>query len=206
MTAPEQTPDRGFAALGLDTRIANALATLGYEEPTPVQRAAIPPLLEGRDVLAQAATGTGKTAAFALPLLSRLSPNAPPRERTAALILVPTRELAMQVAEAVHRYGKPLGVQYLPDVTNPNTWDFVLALFTEVLATFPDHFIHLGGDEVSYEMSCWYTRHPPCTISSDCYRTNNPIVKKWMADRGFTTGAQVESFYLKQFSGTLTHR
>ena len=73
MTAPEQTPDRGFAALGLDSRIANALATLGYEEPTPVQRAAIPPLLEGRDVLAQAATGTGKTAAFALPLLSRVS-------------------------------------------------------------------------------------------------------------------------------------
>ena len=114
MTAPDQTPEHGFSALGLDPRIAAALATLGYEEPTPVQRAAIPPLLEGRDVLAQAATGTGKTAAFALPLLSRLSPNAAPRERTAALILVPTRELAMQVAEAVHRYGKPLGVQALP--------------------------------------------------------------------------------------------
>jgi len=114
VTAPDQTPEHGFSALGLDPRIAAALATLGYEEPTPVQRAAIPPLLEGRDVLAQAATGTGKTAAFALPLLSRLSPNAAPRERTAALILVPTRELAMQVAEAVHRYGKPLGVQALP--------------------------------------------------------------------------------------------
>ncbi len=114
MTAPEQTSAHGFSALGLDPRIADALATLGYEEPTPVQRAAIPPLLEGRDVLAQAATGTGKTAAFALPLLSRLTPNAAPRERTAALILVPTRELAMQVAEAVHRYGKPLGVQALP--------------------------------------------------------------------------------------------
>ena len=114
MTAPDQTLEHGFSALGLDPRIADALATLGYEEPTPVQRAAIPPLLEGRDVLAQAATGTGKTAAFALPLLSRLSPNAAPRERTAALILVPTRELAMQVAEAVHRYGKPLGVQALP--------------------------------------------------------------------------------------------
>ncbi len=104
----------GFSALGLDERVVAALTTLGYEEPTPVQRAAIPPLLEGRDVLAQAATGTGKTAAFALPLLSRLSPNAVPRERTAALILVPTRELAMQVAEAVHRYGRPLGVQALP--------------------------------------------------------------------------------------------
>jgi ATP-dependent RNA helicase DeaD len=68
--------DSGFAALGLDARVASALSTLGYEEPTPVQRAAIPPLLSGRDVLAQAATGTGKTAAFALPLLSRLSPEA----------------------------------------------------------------------------------------------------------------------------------
>ena len=114
MSDIQQVTDGGFSALGLDERVVAALAALGYEEPTPVQRAAIPPLLEGRDVLAQAATGTGKTAAFALPLLSRLSPNASPRERTAALILVPTRELAMQVAEAVHRYGKPLGVQVLP--------------------------------------------------------------------------------------------
>ncbi|MDQ2768768.1 MAG: DEAD/DEAH box helicase, partial [Gemmatimonadota bacterium] len=58
------------------------LAALGYEEPTPVQREAIPPLLAGRDLLGQAATGTGKTAAFALPLLQRLTPDAPPRERT----------------------------------------------------------------------------------------------------------------------------
>ncbi|MES2522960.1 MAG: DEAD/DEAH box helicase [Gemmatimonadota bacterium] len=105
---------RGFCDLGLDPRVANALAKLGYEEPTPVQRAAIPPLLEGRDVLAQAATGTGKTAAFSLPLLSRLTPEADARVRTAALILVPTRELAMQVAEAVHRYGKPMGIMALP--------------------------------------------------------------------------------------------
>ena len=105
--------ETGFAALGLDPRIASALAALGYEEPTPVQRAAIPPLLEGRDVLAQAATGTGKTAAFALPLLSRVNTNAKGAERTSALILVPTRELAMQVAEAVHRYGKPMGVSAL---------------------------------------------------------------------------------------------
>jgi ATP-dependent RNA helicase DeaD len=118
VTAPEQVIDRdadgGFAALGLDPRVASALAKLGYEEPTPVQRAAIPPLLAGRDVLAQAATGTGKTAAFALPLLSRLTPDTNARTRTAALILVPTRELAMQVAEAVHRYGKPMGIMALP--------------------------------------------------------------------------------------------
>ena len=108
----EQGP--GFAALGLDPRLVDALAALGYEEPTPVQREAIPPLLAGRDVLGQAATGTGKTAAFALPLLHLVTPDADPRERTAALILVPTRELAMQVAEAVHKYGKSLGVCALP--------------------------------------------------------------------------------------------
>jgi ATP-dependent RNA helicase DeaD len=104
----------GFSALGLDPRIIVALTQLGYEEPTPVQREAIPPLLAGHDVLGQAATGTGKTAAFALPLLHLLTPDADPRERTRALILVPTRELAMQVAEAVHKYGKAMGIVAIP--------------------------------------------------------------------------------------------
>lgn len=104
----------GFASLGLDPRLLDSLLKLGYEEPTPIQRAAIPPLLEGRDVLAMAATGTGKTAAFALPMLHFLNPEARASERIAGLVLVPTRELAMQVAEAVHRYGKALGVQALP--------------------------------------------------------------------------------------------
>jgi len=108
------TSTSGFAALGLDDRLLPSLTELGYEEPTPIQRAAIPPLLEGRDVLAMAATGTGKTAAFALPLLHRLNPGAKAADRVASLVLVPTRELAMQVAEAVHRYGKSLGVQALP--------------------------------------------------------------------------------------------
>src|SRR4030081_861864 len=87
----------GFSGLSLDNRIVDALDALGYEEPTPVQSEAIPPLLAGRDVLGQAATGTGKTAAFALPLLHVLTPDAEPRGRLGALILVPTRELAMQV-------------------------------------------------------------------------------------------------------------
>ena len=108
------TADTGFSSLGLSPRLLESLVALGYEEPTPVQREAIPPLLAGRDVLGQAATGTGKTAAFALPLLHVLTPDAAPRERTVALVLVPTRELAMQVAEAVHRYGKALGVVALP--------------------------------------------------------------------------------------------
>jgi ATP-dependent RNA helicase DeaD len=108
------TTPPGFASLGLDERLLASLAELGYEEPTPIQREAIPALLAGHDVLAMAATGTGKTAAFALPLLHRLNPGAKAADRVAALVLVPTRELAMQVAEAVHRYGKALGVHALP--------------------------------------------------------------------------------------------
>jgi ATP-dependent RNA helicase DeaD len=104
----------GFGGLGLDARLTDALAGLGYEEPTPIQREAIPPLLEGRDLVGQAGTGTGKTAAFALPLLQRLSTGEADRPRPSALILVPTRELAMQVAEAVHRYGRPVGATVLP--------------------------------------------------------------------------------------------
>src|SRR5690606_38097326 len=79
-----------------------------------IQREAIPPLLAGRDLVGQAATGTGKTAAFALPLLQRLAARDAGVPRPSALILVPTRELAMQVAEAVHRYGRLLGSSVLP--------------------------------------------------------------------------------------------
>src|SRR3954447_7236933 len=109
----EQTDDGGFEALGLQPALVRALAGLGYEEPTAIQREAIPPLLEGRDVLAEAPTGTGKTAAFALPALQRTmdgTRDGHPR----VLIVVPTRELAIQVAEAVHRYGEPLRTRVLP--------------------------------------------------------------------------------------------
>jgi ATP-dependent RNA helicase DeaD len=105
-----------FAALGLQQALADAVAALGYEEPTPVQRETIPLLLVGRDLLGQAATGTGKTAAFALPMLQRigqLRDGRPPRQ-TAGLVLVPTRELAMQVAEAVHKYAKGVGLSVVP--------------------------------------------------------------------------------------------
>ncbi len=122
----------GFAALGLDPRILRTIAALGYEEPTPVQAAAIPPLLAGRDLLAEAPTGTGKTAAFALPILQALAINMDkareagadvgnrgmPRDgrgsRPTALVLTPTRELAMQVAEAIHKYGREIGCRVVP--------------------------------------------------------------------------------------------
>ncbi|MFN2564223.1 MAG: DEAD/DEAH box helicase [Gemmatimonadaceae bacterium] len=112
-------PTTGFSALGLSDALVNTLTALGYEEPTPIQREAIPPLLAGRDLLGQAATGTGKTAAFALPLIQRLVPaqgegDGERRRRVSVLILTPTRELAMQVAEAVHRYGKALEVCAVP--------------------------------------------------------------------------------------------
>ncbi len=106
-------PAPGFKDLGLRPELLEALSGLGYEEPTPIQREAIPPLLAGRDLLGQAATGTGKTAAFALPILQRLAADGR-RHDPVALVLVPTRELAMQVSEAVHRYGRALGVQVLP--------------------------------------------------------------------------------------------
>ncbi|MEO8194482.1 MAG: DEAD/DEAH box helicase [Gemmatimonadales bacterium] len=107
----------GFESLGVGPDLVRTLETLGYEEPTPVQREAIPPLIAGRDVVGQAATGTGKTAAFALPILHHLAAERGRREgaqKIRALVLVPTRELAMQVAEALHKYGKSLGAKVLP--------------------------------------------------------------------------------------------
>ena len=115
-TPGKSTPTpAGFGTLGLDAAIVASVTALGYEEPTPVQRETIPLLLAGRDLLAQAATGTGKTAAFALPMLHRLSGlDAEDRRRTTGLVLVPTRELAMQVAEAVHKYARGGRVTVLP--------------------------------------------------------------------------------------------
>jgi ATP-dependent RNA helicase DeaD len=107
-------PDASFAGLGLDARLVRVLAALGYEEPTPIQAESIPPLLEGHDVLAQAATGTGKTAAFALPILHKIGAVEKRGTAPMALVLVPTRELAMQLAEAFHRYGREIGVRVLP--------------------------------------------------------------------------------------------
>ncbi len=104
----------GFEGLGIIEPLAKAVAALGYEEPTPVQRETIPLLLAKRDVLGQAATGTGKTAAFALPMLQRLAEDDAAKKQTGGLVLVPTRELSMQVAEAIHKYAKGLGITVLP--------------------------------------------------------------------------------------------
>ena len=112
-TASTDASPQTFADLGLHPALLQALNDLGYEEPTPVQREAIPLLLEGHDLLGQAATGTGKTAAFALPLLQRLT-EGKRGDRPVALVLVPTRELCMQVSEALHRYGRGRDARVLP--------------------------------------------------------------------------------------------
>ena len=158
MPSPRNTaPKEGFPALGLSDAMVAAVSALGYEEPTPVQRETIPFMLAGRDLLAQAATGTGKTAAFALPMIQRLVEGEAPapaepksdqktlREaaaasdevarraagllddrprlagrkksasgRTGGMVLVPTRELAMQVCEAIHKYARGTGLTVVP--------------------------------------------------------------------------------------------
>ncbi len=101
-----------FEKLGLAAPLVTAVTGLGYEEPTPVQSEAIPLLLSGRDLLGQAATGTGKTAAFALPMIQRLLDGA--RGKMRGLVLVPTRELAMQVAEAILKSARGTGLSVVP--------------------------------------------------------------------------------------------
>jgi ATP-dependent RNA helicase DeaD len=138
-----RSPKGGFPTLGLSETLLAAITALGYEEPTPVQRETIPIMLGGSDLLAMAATGTGKTAAFALPMIQRLmepqqqadaspdEPTQPPRRAASTrseplprkgrvpapvggLVLVPTRELAMQVSEAIHKYAGGTGLSVVP--------------------------------------------------------------------------------------------
>ncbi|ABL84096.1 MULTISPECIES: DEAD/DEAH box helicase [unclassified Nocardioides] len=116
MSSDEQddttTPEVTFADLGLSDQVLKALADVGYEKPSAIQAATIPPLLAGRDVVGLAQTGTGKTAAFALPILSRLDLT---QTTPQALVLAPTRELALQVCEAFERYAAHVkGVHVLP--------------------------------------------------------------------------------------------
>jgi ATP-dependent RNA helicase DeaD len=102
-----EKPEVSFAQMGLSEPILKALSELGYERPSPIQAESLPILLEGRDLLGMAQTGTGKTAAFALPILQRIDFSC---QRPQALVLTPTRELALQVSEAFAQYAK-----HLPD-------------------------------------------------------------------------------------------
>ena len=112
MTTPDAGAAGAFSELGLAPAVLAALADVGYESPSPIQAATIPVILEGQDLLGQAQTGTGKTAAFALPILSMIDVA---RREPQALVLVPTRELAIQVAEAFQKYAGHLpGFHVLP--------------------------------------------------------------------------------------------
>ncbi|MFI6429974.1 DEAD/DEAH box helicase [Rhodococcus oryzae] len=107
-----ETDTTTFADLGIDERVLRALSDVGYESPSPIQAATIPPLMSGSDVVGLAQTGTGKTAAFAVPILSRIDTE---QKRPQALVLAPTRELALQVAEAFGKYSAHIpGLQVLP--------------------------------------------------------------------------------------------
>ena len=99
----ENTSQVTFSDLNLPEPILKAVTEIGYEQPSPIQAESIPALLDGRDLLGQAQTGTGKTGAFALPLLSNVDPK---NKEPQLLILAPTRELAIQVAEACQQYAK----------------------------------------------------------------------------------------------------
>ena len=101
-----------FAQLGLSAPVLQAVDEIGYETPSPIQAEGIPPMIEGRDLLGQAQTGTGKTAAFALPMLCTVDPT---QRSIQAIVLTPTRELAIQVAEAIHAYARHVdGLHVLP--------------------------------------------------------------------------------------------
>jgi ATP-dependent RNA helicase DeaD len=97
-----------FADLGLSETTLKALTDVGYEKPSPIQEAAIPFLLAGRDVIGQAQTGTGKTAAFGLPMVESIDPTV---NEVQALVLTPTRELCIQVTQALRAYGAPKGIE-----------------------------------------------------------------------------------------------
>src|SRR5712671_5355631 len=145
-----------FESLGLSADLVRMTAEEGYEQPTPVQAAAIPLVLAGRDLLAAAQTGTGKTAAFLLPILDRLRHHAntsfsPARHPVRVLILVPTRELAVQVDESVHTYGRTVPLRstvvYGGMPMDPQIKE--LRHGVEILVATPGRLLDLVGQKVA---------------------------------------------------------
>ncbi len=146
-----------FDTLGLSADLLRTVAEEGYDEPTPVQAAAIPEVLAGRDVLAAAQTGTGKTAAFVLPILDRLRVHAntsfsPARHPVRALVLVPTRELAMQVSDSVTTYGRTVPLKatvvFGGVPTDPQTKELLGGV--EILVATPGRLLdHVGQRTVN---------------------------------------------------------
>ncbi|TNF55622.1 MAG: DEAD/DEAH box helicase [Gammaproteobacteria bacterium] len=145
-----------FAELKLAPELVRAVSELGYSVPTPIQKEAIPLVLAGRDLLAQAQTGTGKTAAFALPLLHQIKPHAntstsPARHPVRALVLAPTRELAIQVHESVVAYAKhlPLRSTVVYGGVNMNEQEAALRAGVEVLVATPGRLLDHAGNKMT---------------------------------------------------------
>ncbi|MEM1317327.1 MAG: DEAD/DEAH box helicase, partial [Pseudomonadota bacterium] len=136
-----------FSALGLSKKVVRPLAVLGLKEPTPIQKRAIPLVLEGRDVMGLAQTGTGKTAAFGLPLVQQLMSdgNRPQPKSARALILAPTRELVNQIADNLRNYVKktPIWVSSVVGGQNINTQMRHLAKGTDILVATPGRLLDL---------------------------------------------------------------
>ena len=145
-----------FAYLGLDGKILSALDEMGYKTPTPIQKQAIPLVLSGRDLMAQAQTGTGKTAAFTLPLLQKMIPHAnasasPARHPVRALVLAPTRELAIQVHESVVAYNKnlPLRSTVVFGGVDMKPQEADLKAGVEILVATPGRLLDHAGSKVA---------------------------------------------------------
>jgi ATP-dependent RNA helicase RhlE len=149
-----------FDSLGLSEALLKAIADQGYTTPTPIQAKAIPPILAGKDVLAGAQTGTGKTAGFSLPLLQRLMENADLKnidlktkpKKIRALVLVPTRELAAQVYESMATYGKylPLQTQVIIGGASINTQIRLLRHGCDIVVATPGRLMdHIGQKNIS---------------------------------------------------------
>ena len=146
-----------FQSLGLSDALLKAISKKGYETPSPIQQKAIPPVLEGRDVLASAQTGTGKTAGFTLPLLHYLSEN--PKEKfrpIRALILTPTRELAAQVHESVKEYSEFLNIRSMVIFGGVNQKPQVAKLRqgVDVLIATPGRLLDLNNQRLLIYKTC----------------------------------------------------
>ncbi len=139
-----------FSNLGLDAKILQAVSEAGYTEPTPIQTAAIPPIIAGHDLIGIAQTGTGKTAAFTLPILTKLAALAPasgPHRRTRVLVIAPTRELVLQIEENVRAYAKhlPLTVATVFGGVGEHPQIRALRAGTEVIIACPGRLLDLVG-------------------------------------------------------------
>ncbi|EHA1123678.1 DEAD/DEAH box helicase [Vibrio navarrensis] len=142
-----------FTQLGLCQPLAQAVSALGYEKPTHIQSQAIPVILQGRDVIAAAQTGTGKTASFVLPILHKLQgAQTQKKKRIRALILVPTRELAIQVDEKIQQYGQPLALRSLAIYGGVDEKAQKQALIdgVDILVATPGRLLDLYGQRAVY--------------------------------------------------------